>query len=383
MKRLFSFIFVLVFFLSFAFNGMTEDLMVVDEEETKADYLDQARFLMRKMTLEEKIYQLFFVTPEALTGEKRTTEINEPDLLRKYPVGGVILFGQNIVSEAQVKAFTKKIEEYALASQVFPPLIAVDEEGGSVIRIANKLGYVQTPSAEEIGKTCDAALAYEAGKHIAQYLKPLGIHLDFAPVADVVTNEDAEIIGRSYGSDAEIVAGMAKEMRNGLRDGGIIPCYKHFPGHGAVEETHKGMGSSGRTLEEMRAMDWVPFREGISEEIEMIMISHLIMRGAGDTVPASLSSMAIQEFLRDELGYEGVVITDALRMGAITKYYSAGETAVMALRAGADFLLIPADFSDAVDAVMKAVNTGKISAKSIDESVARIIALKIRYGVIR
>ncbi|MBE5782816.1 MAG: glycoside hydrolase family 3 protein [Clostridiales bacterium] len=382
MKAFRAFILMAVLIFSFASLGQCESF-VVDEEEMTATFRERARYIMRNMTLEEKIYQLFFVTPEALTGEKKTSAIDDRQLLKKYPVGGVILFGQNIVSEKQLMELTGFFQQSAKESGCFPPLIAVDEEGGSVIRVANKLGYPAPYSAEKIGQTGDASLAYQAGKDIGEYLKALGIHLDFAPVADVLVHEESEMIGRAYGSDAYLVSDMAASMANGLRASGIIPCYKHFPCHGAVDETHSGMASARRTLEEMRALEWIPFKAGIDAEIEMIMISHLTLRSVEDTVPASLSKTVIQKLLREELGYDGVVITDALRMSAIVKYYDAGDAAVMALQAGADFLLMPNNFENAYNELFKAVNKGKITLERIDESVERILALKIQYGIIQ
>lgn len=382
MRRFMLLIWVFMLIVSLQSVGLESEWIV--DEEAEDTLRDQAHYLMQGMTVEEKVYQLFFVSPEALTGEKRSTEITDLSVFSRYPVGGVILFGQNIVSEEQVKGLTNALAEAAASSQAFPPLIAVDEEGGSVSRIANKLGYPLELSPEEMGAKGNGEEAKNAGNRIADYLLPLGIHADFAPVADVLIEKESEIVGRAYGADAALVSQMSLAMAEGLRSGGVIPCFKHFPGHGSiVSSTHDGTASSRRTEEEMEGAEWIPFRAAISEGAEMIMISHLTARGLGDDVPASLSFHVIHDILRGKLGFEGVVITDALRMEAITEHYKPGDAALMAFEAGADFLLLPEDFEKAAEKLISSVKSGRISMERLDESVERILALKIQYGLIR
>ena len=196
--------------------------------------------------------------------------------------------------------------------------------------------------------------------------------------------DNEELGERAYGDDPLLVANMAAAMASGLRDGGVIPCYKHFPGHGSVSgNTHTGSASTRRTADEMLACEWIPFQSGIQQGIEMIMTSHLIARGLGDEIPASLSPVVIQQYLRNTLGYDGVVISDALRMAAITDHYKPGTAAKMAIEAGVDIILLPGSFSAAVAAVEEAVANGEISMTRIEESVERILALKIQYGLIQ
>lgn len=382
MRRFMLFLWVMMLFIPT--RGLCRESPWIVDENVEETARDQAHYLIRTMTAEEKVYQLFFVAPEALTGEKRSTEITDSSVFSRYPVGGVILFGQNIVSEEQVKALTAVLAEAAVSSHAFPPLIAADEEGGSVSRIANKLGYPLESSPEEIGRAGDAQEAKKAGNRIADYLLPLGIHVDFAPVADVLIEKNSEIAGRAYGGNAALVSQMSLAMAEGLRNGGVIPCIKHFPGHGSiVSSTHDGTASSRRTEAEMEGAEWIPFRDAIAEGAEIIMLSHLTARGLGDDVPASLSSLVIGDILRGKLGYDGVVITDALRMKAITEHYKPGEAALMAFEAGADFLLLPDDFEKAAEKLISAVRSGRISMERLDESVERILALKIQYGLIQ
>lgn len=355
-----------------------------EEESLPPDPQQQARYFIREMTLEQKIYQLFFVAPEALTGETYTFEIQDISVMRRYPVGGVVLFGQNIVSETQLKALTAALRLGGEKYGGIPPFIAVDEEGGSVSRIANKLGYSLTLSPEEIGQRKDAAsAAYAAGEQIAAYLTPLGINMDFAPVADVLVKTVEELKGRSYGSDAQIVADCALSMAEALRQGGVIPCFKHFPGHGAVSgNSHRRMVTSRRTLAEMQAFELIPFERAIAEGTEAIMTSHLIAKGLGDEVPASMSPKVIESLLREQMEYDGLVICDALRMNAVTQAYKENTAAVRMIQAGADMILLPQNMESVAASILHAVQNGEISEERIDESVARILGVKIQAGLL-
>lgn len=384
MKRFF--LFFVAFLLCFSFSAAAEEerLIVVEQERERPDPRAQARVLMRRMTLEEKVYQLFMVAPEALTGEKRTTALPDESCFSRRPVGGVILFGQNIVSEAQLRELIEKLFRDAKRTGAWAPFVAVDEEGGDVSRVANKLGYDLAPAPNRLGQSADEGGAYAAGAYIASYLTDLGINLNLAPVADVLVGESPEIGQRSYGGDAAVVTRLTLAMAAGLRDNGVIPCYKHFPGHGALSgKTHNGPAATARTLAQMRGMEFLPFAAGIDQGVEMVMTSHLTAKGMGDTLPASLSPAAITTLLRQELGFDGVVITDALRMAAITEGFSSAQAAVLALEAGADILLLPDDLDKAAQGVLKAVREQRLTLERIDLSVERILALKIQSGIIQ
>ena len=388
MRRMICLIWVLMLLGCTACPAAAEEWgdFVVEEDEVTLppDYHRQAQVLMRRMTDEEKIYQLFFVAPEDLTGEKRTDTWPESNVLAAHPVGGVVLFGQNIVSEDQLRQFTSALQVQAKQAKMYPLLVAVHEQGGAVSRVANKLGYPLLASQQEIGQTGDASMAYDTGLQIAAYLAALGINTDFAPAADVITVEDSQASGRSYGNDPEAVSRMAVQMSRGLRAGGVISCVGQFPGlGGAPKRNNSGVSSMRRTLADMRAAEWIPFRDAIADGADMIMVSHVLVRAVGDDMPASTSPRVVNGLLRGELGFEGVVITEALRMSAITGAYKPGQECVAALQAGADLLLLPKDFQAGVRAVRQALSTGEITMERIDESVERILALKIRYGLIR
>ena len=334
------------------------DWTVSEEEDTAVpDPQQQARILIREMTLEEKIYQMLFVAPEALTGETYTSALPDISVMREYPVGGVVLFGQNIIDGEQLKALTDSLRLGGEKYGGIPPFIAVDEEGGSVSRIANKLGYPLPASPDAVGREDDpAAAAYAAGEEIAAYLQQFGINMDFAPVADVMIRNVAELKGRSYGGDADTVAACALSMADALRQGGVIPCFKHFPGHGAVSgDSHKRPVSSSRTLAEMQESELRPFAQAIENGAEVIMVSHLIAQGLGDEVPASLSPKVIGRLLREQMGYNGLVIGDALRMKSVTQDYKENIAAVRMIQAGADMILLPIDMESVARYILHAV----------------------------
>ena len=367
--------------------GLCQDtggFVVEDNEELVApDLRRQAQALLRRMTTEEKIYQLFFVTLEDLTGEDRSTTLTGVNPLAQYPVGGVMLFGQNIVSEQQVKNLTESLQFQASRAGVYPLFIGVDEEGGTVSRVANKLGYIVVPSPEKVGASGNERLAQYVGACIAGYLSPLGVNLTFAPSADTVIDKEGVVGVQTYGTNAAFVSRMASAMAEGLLSGGVVPCWTHFPGHGIKTGNTSGDLSVKRTLEEMRAVEFVPYRDAIANDAEMILVSHAIVRSVGDDMPASTSYMVIQGILRGELGYDGVVITDSLRMSAVTSSYKTGQESVAALKAGADLLLLPPDFHAAVKAIQQALAKGELTMARIDESIERILALKIRMGWIQ
>lgn len=344
----------------------------------------QARMLLQRMDLREKIYQLFIIAPEALTGEERTVHLQDSAAFTRYPVGGVLFFGQNIASESQFSALIQAMQDSAAQAGAYPPFLAVDEEGGNVSRVANKLGYPLPASPEALGEAGDAAQAQAAGAEIAAYLKALGLNLDFAPVADVLVEAASEIKGRSYGDDPQRVSALSAAMAQGLRSGGVIPCYKHFPGQGAAAQSvYTGKGVSARTLSQMLACELIPFQAGIDADIEMMMVSSMTARSLDASAPASLSRAVITTLLREEMGYDGVIITDSLRTEAITGRCEADEAAVSALLAGADMLLLPEDLGLAAQGIETALLSGRLTEARLNESVERILALKIQAGMIQ
>jgi len=350
--------------------------------------------ILRQMTVREKIGQLFIIRPDALDPSQTPKQVNASsaagvtalseamaDTLRDYPVGGIAMFGKNIVDPEQLAGFIGSLQ----SASGIPLFMAVDEEGGSVARLANHAAFdlPKYKSAAAVGESGDPSDALAMGAVIGAYLRDYGFNMDFAPVADVNTNPDNPVIGnRAFSSDADTAAKMARAMAEGLKRQGIIPVYKHFPGHGdTAEDSHKGIAVSHKTKEEMERCEWLPYRSLTGEDC--VMVGHIAAPEiTGDLAPASMSGGIIRDILRQELGFEGLVITDSLAMGAITEEYDSGEAAVRAIEAGCDVLLSPEDFKKAFEAVVEAVGTGRISEERLNESVSRILFFKETYGIL-
>lgn len=344
--------------------------------------------MLAEMTVEEKAAQLFMVTPEALTESGRVTAAGEATekALEKYPVGGLVYFSENFVNPEQTREMTKNVQGYAKEISGVPLFLATDEEGGRVARIGENsaFGVEHVKDMASIGETGDVKEAYQAGKTIGKYLWDLGINVDFAPVADVLTNPENTVIGsRSFGSRPEQVALMDLSVMEGLKDENVLPCVKHFPGHGSsVGDTHSGYVSLDKTLEELTATELLPFQSCIDSNVPFVMVSHIALPKVTDSeVPASLSKKVITEILRGEMGYQGIVITDAMNMGAVTSRYDSAKAAVMAIQAGADMVLMPENFSEAYQGVLTALEEGTLEEARVDEAVTRILNVKYKIGI--
>ena len=359
--------------------------VVIDAPETidiepEVDYLgDIVESQISAMPLEDKVAGLFIVTPEAITGVTTAIQAGEgtQEALNEYAVGGMIYFDHNIVDEEQLK---KMLSSTASMSR-YPIFLAVDEEGGSVSRVAeSSIDVIQVGDMASIGEGGDTAQAYEAGLTIGLYLKDLGFNLDFAPVADVAGTGQSAMGDRVFGSDAQMVGDMVANVVQGIEGTGVSSCLKHFPGIGYAEsDTHDGRVETTKTLDEMRSSDFIPFKAGIDAGADFVMVSHITVTAAGENaVPSSLSKTIMTDVLKNELDFQGVIITDALNMGAITEYYTSEEAAVQAIIAGADMLLMPEDFYAAYDAVLAAVQDGTISEERINESLERIYRVKFK-----
>lgn len=348
------------------------------EEPEEEDILGElATSYFSEMSIENKVAGLFMVTPEAITGVRTATQAGDgtQEALNQYAVGGLIYFSQNIKDKEQI---TTMLSNTAAMSN-YPIFLAVDEEGGDVSRVANSSIEVEKVDAMgEIGATGDAAKARGAGTTIGSYLKEIGFNVDFAPVADVAAGEDSVPGNRAFGSDPQLVKEMVANAVEGIEGEGVSACLKHFPGLGSTtEDTHDGRVEITKSIEELQAVDFVPFQAGIEAGADFVMVSHASAPAIDDNnVPSSLSRKVITDTLRGELGFRGVIITDALDMTAITDYYTPEEAAVMAIEAGADMLLMPEDFEKAYGAVLAAVQEGKITEERIDESLERIYRVK-------
>jgi beta-N-acetylhexosaminidase len=344
----------------------------------------RAEELLSEMSLEEKICQLFIVTPEGLTGVSRATIAGETtkQALASFPVGGIIYYQGNLLSDEQVKSMLSNSQEYSK----IPLFLCVDEEGGRVSRAGGNdaLSTTHFEAMKVYGAQGDPEAVYNVGRTIGRELRELGFNLNFAPVADVLTNPGNASIGdRSFGPDPELVSLMVKAFVEGQSSSGMISALKHFPGQGgATADTHLGFAAVASTLEELRAVEFLPFLAGIEAGAGIVMVGHITVPEIGGDVPADMSPVIINDILRGELKYDGVVVTDAQNMGAITDKYGAGEAAVLSFAAGADIILMPADLEEAYNGILEAVTDGTLSQSRVDESVLRILGLKIKYGII-
>lgn len=348
---------------------------------------EAAQALLETMSLQEKVYQLFMVKPEALTGVPTATRAGDATktAIAEQPVGGIIYFAKNLEDRDQTIEMIEKSQSYAK----IPMLIGVDEEGGIVSRVGSnpKMGTTKFDNMSVYGAKEDPQGVYSMSTVMGKELKELGFNVDFAPVADVVTNpENTEIGPRSFSSDPVTAAQMVGSFVAGMQDTGLPATLKHFPGHGGTTtDTHNGLSTTTRTLAEMRTSEFVPFRAGIDAGAEFVMVGHLSVAAlhGGANIPSDLSPQVVTDLLRRELGFEGIIITDSHEMGAITNYFKADEAAVKALVAGVDIVLMPADLNAAVQGVLDAIDGGTLTEARIDESVLRVLTMKYRYGIIK
>ena len=353
-------------------------------EDTEGKIQEEIEELIENMKLEDKAAQLFIILPEALMqGVEAVTVATDrtKNEINKIPVGGFIFLGRNLHAREQVKSMMENIQSYSMERINMPAFLCIDEEGGNVSRISGTEKF-DVPFIEDmriVGQGQKVERAYEIGLDMGKYLSDLGFNVDFAPVADVLTNNENEVVKyRSFGSEPEMVSNMAAALFTGLEQEGVYGTYKHFPGHGMTAgDTHEGYAYSEKTLEELEQCELIPFQKGIEEGVSFIMAGHISLPGiTGDHRPASLSEYMLTYLLREKMGYNGIIITDAMNMGAIVKEYSSKEAAILSLQAGADVILMPDNFQEAYEGVIKAVEEGILSQERIDESLRRIFYVK-------
>lgn len=339
---------------------------------------DAAQALLDGMTTHEKICQLLIVQPEVLTGGSAVTGMTDSlsAALREYPVGGVLLSAQNMTSGEQLAALTAALSNGCKTA----PLISVDEEGGRVARLMNTVGTTKLGSMYSY-RAQGTQGAHDNAQTIARDIAAYGFNTDFAPVADVWTNKRSNAIGdRAYSDDYDEAAELVAAAVKGFHDGGVICCLKHFPGHGSTAtDSHNGAATVDKTLPQLRQEDLKPFMSGIAAGADMVMVGHLTVPTMDDA-PASVSRKIVTNLLRYDLGFRGVIVTDGLQMQALAQYTD-GEKAVLALAAGNDMLLELDDVPGAVAAIEKALADGTLTQAALDQSVLRILQLKLAHGI--
>ena len=344
--------------------------------ESSNEETDEISEEISKMTLDEKIGQMLMVGIDG-------TEVDDDfkEFAEEYKFGTVILFGKNITSAEQLVNLTNSIKSTA---GDIPYIIGMDEEGGLVTRLPDDV--LSMPSALTIAGSEDTEYCYNAGYQIGTQITSFGLHTGFSPVLDIWSNPDNTVIGnRAYGKTSDDVCKYGIADMLGLKATGAIPVAKHFPGHGDIEtDSHYGLPLVTKTKEELWQSELLPFKNAIENGVPMIMAAHILCTELDENYPASMSKNIITDLLRDEMGFEGVVITDDLTMGAISESYSFGDAAVLSINAGCDILSIcfgKDNVKQAVKAIKEAVENGAITEERIDESVRRILKLKEDYNV--
>lgn len=338
---------------------------------------DPIALRVEEMSVEEQVGQLL------LAGIQGTAAGQDARFaVQDCHVGGIILFSRNIKSCAQTVELVNAL--HALNEDGAPLFIAADQEGGLVSRTPEEVTAL--PSAYAFGRTGDEELCFRFGQALAAQCAAMGVDLDFAPVADVWSNPKNTVIGkRSFGTDADAVSRLMPQVMLGLSQSGVIPVVKHFPGHGdTLADSHYGLPLVTKTVDELEELELRPFRAALEMGAPAVMTGHLLVREVDDTLPSSLSPKVVNGLLRDTLGFDGVVFTDDLTMGAISDTYGMGEAAVLAVEAGCDVLLVchgQDNLRQAYDALLEAVDTGRITSERLYASVYRILTLKADYGV--
>ena len=335
--------------------------------------------LISAMSREEKVWQMLILRPEQLTGQLSTSDgALWSEGFRSRPAGGLVFDGSNMRSRAELKAMLAAAG--APEGAALRPFLCVDEEGGAVARVAYNLGGTTAFRPMFTYREDGTPTAFENARTIAGDIADLGFNVDFAPVADVWTNPANTVIGkRAYSDDPGQAAELVAAAVQGFHEGGVMTVLKHFPGHGdTAEDSHLGAAYSDKTASELRECEFLPFAAGIAEGADMVMMGHITLNRIDPGIPASLSRAVVTELLRVELGFQdGVVITDAMEMSALGEL-SPEDAAVMAVEAGCDLILAPADPDAAAAAILE-----RIPEERLDESLARILSLKLEWGLLR
>ena len=360
--------------------------------------------IIDKMTLEQKVAQLFVVSPETLTGVDSVQYAGDMtyQALQDYPVGGIVFAKDNIDSSSQFGTMTDNLQSYSEDISGLPLFLAAAEEGGSASVLGNNDNLDEyyensysdddsdyssssansvhsgATSMSEIGRKDDSNNAYEAGKSIGSLMSAYGLNLDLAPVADVLSGNSTGIGDRTFGTDAQTVSDMALEVIRGIQEEDVNAAMKYFPGYGAASSNMSGFPVINSSLDELKKKEFLPYSNAIAQGMDFVMVGHIsVPNVTGDDTPASLSEKMISEVLRKDLGFKGIVMTDYLNDKTIVKNYGAADAAVKAIQAGADLLLEPDDLEAAYEGVLKAVKKGDITEDRLDESIYRILRVKL------
>ena len=335
------------------------------------------KYEMDNMSLSEKIGQMIMIDYR----DTLNMNVEFENLLTKYNPGGFILFKSNVGDYKQTEKLLKDIKDIGNIKA----MISVDQEGGRVQRLNDRVGFENYPPMAEIGKTDDPDIAFKLGAKMGEELKNIGVDMDAAPVLDIFSNPENKVIAdRAFGTDSEIVKKMALAYADGLSSKGIMPVGKHFPGHGdTFKDSHIDLPVIEKDLDELKRLELIPFMEAIRKKMPGLMVAHIaVPKVTLDNTPASLSKVMIIDLLRNDMGYDGIIMPDSLKMKALSNHFTNEDIYLRCIESGNDFLLMPQDITEAYNTIYKGVDSGKIPIERIDASVYRILRAKLAYGLL-
>lgn len=337
---------------------------------------DPIKERISNMNIDEKIGQMLILGIEGYTMDDHCRK-----MIDTYHAGGFIILAQNVQSTDQLLSLVNSLKG-ANSQNSIPLFMSVDQEGGRVDRMPE--GFARFPANSIIGHANDKTVSFDIGSAMAEEIKAFGFNVDFAPVLDINSNPRNPVIGdRSFGSNPEIVSALGIQTMKGIQSGNIISVVKHFPGHGDTSvDSHLNLPTVNNDLNRLASFELIPFSEAAKNGADGVMIAHILLPAIDHDNPASFSKEIVTGILRNQMKFNGVVITDDMTMGAIVKNYNIGDAAVKAINAGCDILLVchGYDYQEAVfNAVKSAVGDGTISKERVDESVYRILSLKDKY----
>ena len=340
--------------------------------------IDVIQQKLDNMTLDEKIGQMITIGIDGYSVDDTAKQ-----LITDKKVGGVILFKDNISDSNQLLQLINDIKGINSTNKI-PIFISVDQEGGRVNRLPSEIKSL--PSNEVVGNKNDNKLAYDIGKNIGYALGSFGFNMDFAPVLDVNSNPNNTVIGdRSFSNDKDKVASLGASEINGFKDSNIISVAKHFPGHGdTATDSHYALPIINKTLDELKSVEFVPFKKAIEEKVPAIMVSHILMPQIDANNPASMSKTIITDILRKDLKFHGLIVTDDMTMGAVTNDLDITTACINSINAGADLLLVCHGYDNeinVINAIKDSINNEIISIDTINKSVYRILSLKENYKI--
>lgn len=338
----------------------------------KEDFL---KYKIDNMTTKEKIGQMI------MFDYRNVLEMNNDleNIMTKYTPGGFILFKSNIANFNQTQRFLSDIKSVGSIKT----MIAVDEEGGKVQRLDERVNFPKYPSMALIGQTENEMLAFNIGKNMGNNLKSIGIDMNMAPVLDIFSNPKNNVVSnRAFGKNSDTVKKMAFSFADGLMEENIIPVGKHFPGHGdTTTDSHIDLPIINKDLNDLKSLELIPFVEAVRKNLPGIMVAHIaVPKITFDNTPSSLSKKMIYDLLRKDIGYNGLIITDSLKMKALSNYYSNEQIYLKCIKAGNDIMLMPKDIKKACNIIYENIDNGNITIERINESVYRILNVKFDYG---